>query len=110
MFVAFTASTSRAGICVACLKLTTLVRRIVNRLYLSVDTELTLCCFFFLGGGGGCDESSYLKVNGFKPWPPVQNRGPPEDIFCMFHVTWTTFKFSRNQMGTVLAHVMSSVP
>ena len=27
----------------------------------------------------------------------------------MFHVTWTTFKFSRNQLGTVSAYVMSSV-
>ena len=33
MFIAFTGSTSRAGICVACLKLITLGRRIVNRLY-----------------------------------------------------------------------------
>ena len=24
----------------------------------------------------------------------------------MFHVTWTTFKFKRNQLGTVLAYVM----
>ena len=32
MFIAFTGSTSRAGICVACLKLTTLGRRIINRL------------------------------------------------------------------------------
>ena len=24
----------------------------------------------------------------------------------MFHVTWTTFKFNRNQLGTVLAYVM----
>ena len=27
----------------------------------------------------------------------------------MFHVTWTTFKFNRNQLGTVLAFVMISV-
>ena len=33
MFIAFTGSTSRAGICVACLKLTTLSRRIINKLY-----------------------------------------------------------------------------
>ena len=33
MFITFMGSTSRAGICVACLKLTTLGRRIVNRLY-----------------------------------------------------------------------------
>ena len=28
----------------------------------------------------------------------------------MFHVTWTTFKFSRNQLGTVSAFVMISMP
>ena len=28
----------------------------------------------------------------------------------MFHVTWTTFKFNRNQLGTVSASVMISVP
>ena len=28
----------------------------------------------------------------------------------MFHVTWTTFKFNRNQLGTVSAFVMISVP
>ena len=28
----------------------------------------------------------------------------------MFHVTWTTFKFNRKQLGTVSAYVMSSVP
>ena len=28
----------------------------------------------------------------------------------MFHVTWTTFKFNRNQLGTVSAYVMISVP
>ena len=28
----------------------------------------------------------------------------------MFHVTWTTFKFNRNQLGTVSAYVISSVP
>ena len=33
MFIDFTASTSIAGICVACLKLATLPRRIVDRLY-----------------------------------------------------------------------------
>ena len=33
MFIAFVGSTLHAGICVACLKLTTLGRRIVNRLY-----------------------------------------------------------------------------
>ena len=27
-------------------------------------------------------------------------------IYSMFHVTWTTFKFNRNQMGTVSAYVM----
>ena len=25
-------------------------------------------------------------------------------IVCMFHVTWTTFKFSRNQLGTISAY------
>ena len=30
--------------------------------------------------------------------------------YSMFHVTWTTFKFDRNQLGTVSAYVMSSVP
>ena len=28
----------------------------------------------------------------------------------MFHVTWTTFKFNRNQLGTVSAFVMISAP
>ena len=28
----------------------------------------------------------------------------------MFHVTWTTFKFNRNQLGMVSAYVISSVP
>ena len=28
----------------------------------------------------------------------------------MLHVTWATFKFSRNQLETVLAYVMRSVP
>ena len=31
-------------------------------------------------------------------------------IYSMFHVTWTTFKFSRNQLGMVSVYVMSSVP
>ena len=39
MFITFTGSTSRAGICVACLELTTLARRIVNRLYLYRQTS-----------------------------------------------------------------------
>ena len=26
--------------------------------------------------------------------------------YGMFHVTWTTFKFNRNQLGTVSAYVM----
>ena len=26
--------------------------------------------------------------------------------YSMFHVTWTTFKFNRNQLGTVSAYVM----
>ena len=30
--------------------------------------------------------------------------------YSMFHVTWTTFKFNRNQLGTVSAFVMISVP
>ena len=30
--------------------------------------------------------------------------------YGMFHVTWTTFKFNRNQLGTVSVYVMSSVP
>ena len=29
--------------------------------------------------------------------------------YGMFHVTWTTFKFKRNQLGTVSVYVMSSV-
>ena len=32
------------------------------------------------------------------------------DAYSMFHVTWTTFKFNRSQLGTVSAYVMSSVP
>ena len=31
-------------------------------------------------------------------------------VYSMFHVTWTIFKFSRNQLGTVSAFVMISVP
>ena len=31
-------------------------------------------------------------------------------FYSMFHVTWNTFKFNRNQLGTVSAYVMSSVP
>ena len=27
-------------------------------------------------------------------------------FYGMFHVTWITFKFNRNQLGTVLAYVM----
>ena len=27
-------------------------------------------------------------------------------IYSMFHVTWATFEFKRNQLGTVLAYVM----
>ena len=30
--------------------------------------------------------------------------------YGMFHVTWTTFKFNRNQLGTVSAYVMISMP
>ena len=33
-----------------------------------------------------------------------------EPTYSMFHVTWTTFKFNRNQLGTVSAFVMISVP
>ena len=28
----------------------------------------------------------------------------------MFHITWTTFKFSKNQLGMVSAYVMISMP
>ena len=31
-------------------------------------------------------------------------------VYSMFHVTWITFKFNRNQLGTVSAFVMISVP
>ena len=31
-------------------------------------------------------------------------------FYSMFYVTWTTFKFNKNQLGTVSAYVMSSVP
>ena len=31
-----------------------------------------------------------------------------EDFHSMFHVTWTTFKFNRNQLGTASAFVMIS--
>ena len=27
-------------------------------------------------------------------------------FYSMFHVTWTTFKFNRNQLGPVSAYVM----
>ena len=30
--------------------------------------------------------------------------------YSMFHVTWTTFKFNRNQLGAVSRFVMISVP
>ena len=30
--------------------------------------------------------------------------------YSMFHVTCTTFKFNKNQLGTVSANVMISVP
>ena len=30
--------------------------------------------------------------------------------YSMFHLTWTTFKFNRNQLGTVSTYVMSSSP
>ena len=33
-----------------------------------------------------------------------------DEDYSMFHVTWTTFKFNRNQLGTVSAFVMASVP
>ena len=36
-FIAFVGSTSRAGVCVACMKLTTLGGRIVNRPYLLIQ-------------------------------------------------------------------------
>ena len=32
------------------------------------------------------------------------------NLYTMFHVTWTTFKFNRNELGTVSAFVMISVP
>ena len=31
-------------------------------------------------------------------------------LYSTFNVTWTTFKFNRNRLGTVSAYVMSSVP
>ena len=31
-------------------------------------------------------------------------------LYSMFHVTWTTFKFNKDELGTVSAYVMSSVP
>ena len=48
MFIAFVGSTSRAGICVACLKLTTLGRRIVNRLY-HMDWKSSMQCYPYFG-------------------------------------------------------------
>ena len=32
------------------------------------------------------------------------------ELYSMFHETWTSFKFNRNQLGTVLAFIMISVP
>ena len=32
------------------------------------------------------------------------------EYYGMFHVTWSTCKFNRNQLGTVSGYVMSSVP
>ena len=50
MFITFMGSTSRAGICMACLKLTTLGRRIVNRFYhfclMQADEIITVSLIF----------------------------------------------------------------
>ena len=44
---------------------------------------------------------------------PAWNRFPtplsvirPVSLYSMFHVTWTTFKFNRNQLGTISSYVM----
>ena len=47
------------------------------------------------GGGGGQFWAAILDLFGY---------------CSMFHVTWTTFKFNRNQLGTVSTYVMISVP
>ena len=39
-----------------------------------------------------------------------QNKARIVDSYSMLHVTWTTFKFNRNQLGTVSTFVMISVP
>ena len=38
------------------------------------------------------------------------SRRRPTVDYSMFHVTWTIFKSNRNQLGTVSAFVMISVP
>ena len=44
------------------------------------------------GGGRGVGEGSVCVIF-------LQS-------YSMFHVTWTTFKFNRNELGTVSAYVM----
>ena len=47
--------------------------------------------------------------NGLLQCPSVQLKNNSYGkAFCMFHVTWTTFKFNTNQLGTVSAFVMIS--
>ena len=38
--------------------------------------------------------------------PTLKTAMMKEHIYSIFHVIWTTFKFNRNQLGTVLAYVM----
>ena len=50
-----------------------------------------------------CYTGKLQETNGF---PDCMQFG----LYSMFHVTWTTFKFNKNQLGTVSAFVMISVP
>ena len=60
------------------------------------------------------DGETNLKVRLFhnsirlRSWVPVclENYENLLYLYGMFHVTWTTFKFNRNQLGTVSEYVM----
>ena len=43
-------------------------------------------------------------------WITFDHSRENDNDYSMFHVTWTTFKFNRNQLGTFSAFVMMSVP
>ena len=64
MFITLRGSTSRAEICVACLKLTTLPRRIVHRIYMMIDSQI----FFQVDKVlyGNCKEMGLISKIVFK--------------------------------------------